>query len=93
MIQDILPVSKLPAFKHAIPQAAITPAVGKPHFSDNSRARDHFSATTKASRSLRKLDSFGDSIGSNVSQRFWTIDRNISACANSESHSAEPPRT
>lgn len=63
-----VPVSKHPDLRHAMPQAAIIPVFGKPHFSDSSVASDHFSATTSASRSLRKLNVLIDSIGSSDSQ-------------------------
>lgn len=90
---EVIPVSKHPDLRHAKPQAANTPVLGNPHFSEISRASDHFSATTSESRNLRKLIAFDGSIGISASQPLFTTDLMISAYSRMRTHSGDPPRT
>uniref|UniRef100_A0A1A9ZHY0 Uncharacterized protein n=1 Tax=Glossina pallidipes TaxID=7398 RepID=A0A1A9ZHY0_GLOPL len=85
-----LPVSKQPAFKQLKPWAAITPAVGKPHFKWTSKAKSQRSACNRESANLRK---FKGSRGIKDSQPFWTTDIIISECSSIVSTSAGAPRT
>uniref|UniRef100_A0A1A9VCV4 Uncharacterized protein n=1 Tax=Glossina austeni TaxID=7395 RepID=A0A1A9VCV4_GLOAU len=85
-----LPVSKQPAFKQLKPWAAITPAVGKPHFKCTSKAKSQRSACNRESANLRK---FKGSRGIKDSQPFCTTDIIISECSSIVSTSAGAPRT
>uniref|UniRef100_A0A1B0AZT2 Uncharacterized protein n=1 Tax=Glossina palpalis gambiensis TaxID=67801 RepID=A0A1B0AZT2_9MUSC len=85
-----LPVSKQPAFRQLKPWAAITPAVGKPHFKWTSKAKSQRSACNRESANLRK---FKGSRGIKDSQPFCTTDIIISECSSIVSTSAGAPRT
>lgn len=87
----MLPVSKQPALMQAMPQAAIIPVFCCPDFSEISIAKPNFSATTKLSRSVRRLFILIDSIGNNASQPFRTTELMISACSRIFIQSEFPP--
>lgn len=85
-----LPVSKQPALRQAIPQAAIIPILLSPHFKAIPIASSHFSARTKLSHKARKLDMLIESIGNKDSQPLLTTAFMISACSRIFKQSAFP---